>query len=406
MGNMEITIDTEIIQQLVLGERDEAIRQLVETVLNEVLDAEMDEHLNAKRYERTDGRKGYRNGYYPRDLTMRVGPVELRKPRDREGNFETALFDRYQRSEKALVLAMMEMAVNGVSTRKVKRITEELCGKAFGKSTVSRLCESLDEKVEAWNTRSISDKARPFVIVDALYVKVRRQGRVRSTSALVAVSITEEGYREILGIKIANSESETSWKEFFRSLNDRGLHGVELVVSDNHGGLVKAVGQCFQGASWQRCQTHFRRNILDKTPPDWEDQVSAGLDEIFEADSPDKAREAFERLHEALHDEAPKAVDTLEDGLEDAIAVLRLPEKYRKRLRTTNMLERLNAEIRRRERVIRIFPNERSAWRLLGAYLIEQHEDWMCGRRYFDMDEYFEWKRNPDRDELVPVEAG
>ena len=406
MGTMEITIDTEIIQQLVLGERDEAIRQLVETVLNEVLDAEMDEHLNAKRYERTDDRQGHRNGYYNRNLTMRVGPVELRKPRDREGNFETALFDRYQRSEQALVLAMMEMAVNGVSTRKVKRITDELCGKAFGKSTVSRLCESLDEKVEAWNTRSLEDSAHPFVIVDALHVKVRRGGRVRSTSALVAVAINEEGYREILGIKIANSESETSWKEFFRSLNERGLHGVDLVVSDAHTGLVKAVGQCFQGASWQRCQTHFRRNILDKTPQDYEDTVAAGLDAIFEADTPETARTAFDKLYDEMGDNAEQAMETLANGLEDAIAVLRLPEKYRRRLRTTNMLERLNSEIRRRERVIRIFPNERSAWRLLGAYLIEQHEDWMCSRRYFDMTKYEDWKQNPDRDEFVPVQAG
>ena len=405
MGNMEITIDSEIIQQLVLGERDEAIRQLVETVLNEVLEAEMTEHLGAARYERTEERTGERNGHYPRNLTMRVGPVELQVPRDRENNFETQVFERYQRSEKALVLAMMEMAVNGVSTRKVKKITDELCGKTFSKSTVSRLCQTLDEKVESWNTRPLDDEARPFVIVDALQVKVRRQGRVRSTSALVAVAVTEEGYREILGIKIANSESETSWKEFFRSLNDRGLHGVELVVSDNHKGLVNAVGQCFQGASWQRCQTHFRRNILDKTPADYKDKIAAGLDAIFEADSPEAAREAFDELYGEMAHQAEKAMETLAEGLEDAIAVLRLPEKYRKRLRTTNMLERLNAEIRRRERVIRIFPNERSAWRLLGAYLIEQHEDWMCGRRYFDMTEYEEWKRNPDRDEFVPVQA-
>ena len=389
MGSIEVTVDSEIIQDLILGQRDEAVRRLVETILDEVLEAEMNEHLQARRHERTDGRKGYRNGHYERGLTMRVGPVKLRVPRDREGTFKTAVFERYQRSEKALVLAIMEMVVNGVSTRKVKRITDELCGREFSKSTVSRLCETLDEKVEAWNERRLDDVDRPFVIVDAIQIKVRRQGAVRSTSALVAVAITEEGYREILGIRITNSETEEGWKAFFRALNDRGLCGVEFVVSDAHPGLVDAIQQCFQGASWQRCQTHFRRNILDKAPKSIHDRLTAGLDAIFLADDNDKAHAAFNQLCAELEGRAGGALDTLEMGLEDATAVLRLPKKYRKRLRTTNMLERLNSEIRRREKVVRIFPNERSAWRLIGAYLMEQHEEWITGRRYFDMDEFF-----------------
>lgn len=398
MGSIEITVDSQIIQDLILGQRDEAIRKLVETILNEVLEAEMDEHLNAGRHERTDERKGYRNGHYERGLTMRVGPLNLSVPRDREGKFETAVFERYQRSEKALVLAMMEMVVNGVSTRKVKRITDELCGRQFSKSTVSRLCESLDEKVETWNERPLDDVARPFVIVDALQLKVRRQGAVRSTSALVAVAITEEGYREILGIEIANSETAQSWKTFFRTLNKRGLHGVEMVVSDAHSGLVEAVHECFQGASWQRCQTHFRRNILDKTPKSLHDKLSCGLDLIFKAQDDHSARKAFNELCAELDGQADRALETLELGFEDATAVLRLPEKYRRRLRTTNMLERLNSEIRRREKVIRIFPNEDSALRLVGAYLMEQHEEWVTGRRYFEMDEYFAWRDSREDD--------
>ena len=401
MGSIEVTIDSEIIQDLILGQRDEAIRKLVQTILNEVLEAEMDEHLQAKRHERTDGRKGYRNGHYERGLTMRVGPLDLRVPRDREGTFETAVFERYQRSEKALVLAMMEMMVNGLSTRKVKRITDELCGREFSKSTVSRLCEALDEKVQTWNDRPLDEVTRPFVIVDTIQIKVRRQGAVRSTSALVAVSINEKGYREILGIQIANSETEEGWKEFFRTLNDRELHGVELVVSDAHPGLVDAIHQCFQGASWQRCQTHFRRNILDKAPKSIHDQLSDGLDEILMADDVDEARAAFNELCAELEGQAGAALDTLELGLEDATAVLRLPKKYRKRLRTTNMLERLNSEIRRREKVIRIFPNEHSAFRLIGAYLMEQPEEWMTGRRYFDMDEYFAWVASREGDDHI-----
>ena len=405
MGEFEVTIDGEIIQGLILGNRDEAMRKLVEAVLNEVLEAEMDEHLEAKKHERTDERKGYRNGHYERGLTMRVGPMTLRVPRDRDGTFETAIFTRYQRSEKALVLAMMEMVVNGVSTRKVKRITDELCGHEFSKSTVSRLCEVLDEKVEAWSGRTLMGRNYPFVLVDALQVRVRRQGAVRPTSALVAIGINDDGYREILGLSIANSETNQSWKEFFRSLNRRGLTGVELVVSDAHEGLVDAVHECFQGASWQRCQTHFRRNILDKTPKSLHGQMSKGLDDIFKAEDVAASKDAFNELCAELEGDADKALETLELGFEDATAVLRLPDKYRVRLRTTNMVERLNSEIRRREKVIRIFPNERSAWRLVGAYLMEQHEEWATGRRYLNMDEYWAWKATREGDNQLTQAA-
>lgn len=406
MGEVQITIEGEIIQGLILGDRDEAVRRLIETVFNEVLEAEMDEHLEAQKHERTDERKGYRNGHYERGLTMRIGPLTLRVPRDREGTFETAIFERYQRSEKALVLAMMEMVINGVSTRKVKRITDKLCGREFSKSTVSRLSEALDEKVEAWAERTLMGNSYPFVIVDAVQVKVRRNGAIRPTSALVAVGVNDDGRREILGLTIANSETHQGWKEFFRSLKRRGLSGVELVVSDAHEGLVDAVHECFQGASWQRCQTHFRRNILDKTPKSVHEQMSKGLDDIFQADDPEKARQALNDLCAELDGQADRALETLELGFEDAIAVLRLPDKYRVRLRTTNMLERLNSEIRRREKVIRIFPNERSAWRLIGAYLMEQHEEWVTGRRYFDMQEYLEWKKSQkDHEDLTPLAA-
>jgi transposase-like protein len=360
---------------------------------NEVLEAEMTEHLGAEPNERTEEREGYRNGHYTRSLVTRVGPLTLRVPRARDGSFSTKVFQRYQRSEKALVLALMEMMVNGVSTRKVKRITEKLCGREFSSSTVSRLAKGLDEQVEAWNERPLEGRRYPFVLVDAMHIKVRRQGAVRSTSALIAVGVNEAGYREILGIRIANSETEEGWLETFRWLKARGLEGVELVVSDAHDGLVEALRRCFQGATWQRCQTHFRRNILDKTPAEWKDAMQEGLDRVFEAEDPASAREHFEELAGRLEGEADAALDTLEAGLEDAIAVLRLPAKYRRRLRTTNALERLIQELRRREKVIRIFPNDESAWRLLGAFLAETHEDWSTGRRYFRMDDYFRWRR-------------
>jgi len=403
MADIEITIDEEQIEEVASGR---GLAALLRPVLNEILESEMTDHLGAERHERTEERTGRRNGHYERELTTRVGSIELRVPRARDGTFSTALFDRYQRSEKALVLALMEMVVNGVSTRKVKNITEELCGKEFAKSTVSDLSKDLNEQVEAWNERPLDDLEYPFVLVDAMQINVRRQGAVRSTSALVLVGVNEEGYREILGVRIANSESKQSWMETFRWLKERGLSGVELVVSDAHEGLVDALRLCFQGATWQRCQTHFRRNIIDKTPSSYEDAMHEGLDEIFGADDPDEARTAFNELAANLEGKADRALETLELGLEDATAVLRLPEKYRRRLRTTNALERLIQEVRRREKVIRIFPNEESAWRLIGAYLAERHEEWSTGRRYFTMDEYESWKRSIDEDDgLQPVAA-
>jgi transposase-like protein len=335
-----------------------------------------------------------------------VGTIELRVPRDRDGTFSTDLFDRYQRSEKALVLSMMEMVINGVSTRKVQKITEKLCGREFSKSTVSELSKQLNEQVEAWNERALDGQAYPFVLVDAMRIKVRRQRAVRSTSALIVVGINEDGYREILGLRIANSESRQSWLETFRWLKQRGLSGVEFVTSDAHEGLVDALHQCFQGSTWQRCQTHFRRNVLDKTPTCHEKTMREGLDAILKADSPDGAREAFNDLAAELEGKADKAMETLELGLEDATAVLHLPDKYRKRLRTTNMVERLNEEVRRREKVIRIFPNDESAWRLLGAYLAERHEEWSTKRRYLTMERFQAWKRAMnDSDEEYPMAA-
>jgi len=391
MAHIEVSLEKEEAQALLEGDR--GLRKLMESSYNQVLEAEMSEHLGAERDERTEGRQGYRNGHYTRSLVTRVGTIELLVPRARDGSFSTKLFGRYQRAEKGLVLALMEMVVNGVSTRKVKEITEELCGRAFSKSTVSRLAKRLNEQVEAWNERPL-EGSYPFVLVDAMHIKVRRQGAVRSTSVLVVVGISEEGHREILGLRIANSESEQGWLETFRWLKGRGLEGMELVVSDAHQGLTDALHRCFQGASWQRCQVHFRRNILDKTPAEWKEAMQEGLDRVFEAEDPASARTQFDELAEELEGQADKALDTLEAGLEDAIAALRLPDKYRKRLRSTNIVERLIQEFRRREKVVRIFPNDESAWRLLGAVAAEIHEDWSTGRRYFRMEEYERWKEN------------
>lgn len=390
MASYEITLNSEQLSGLLTD--DKGLQGLVETVLNQVLETQVTEQIGARPYERSEARKAYRNGYRSRTLTTRVGPLVLHVPQVRDGSFSTALFARYQRSEQALVLAMMEMVLNGVSTRKVTAITEELCGTRFSRSTVSQLCTALDARVRAWNERPLGSQTYPFVLVDALVVKVRRNEAVRATSALIVSGINEEGMRELLGLWLGDSESEGTWTDMFAALKRRGLRGVEVLVSDDHAGLVKAVQRHFQGVIWQRCQVHLQRNVLGRTPRHLRGHMATGLRRIFQAADRLVARAAFAALAAGLEGKAERALAILEEGLEDALAVLSLPEKYRVRLRTTNGMERLNEEIRRRERVIRIFPNEASALRLIGALLAEQHEVWSTGKRYFDMAEYYEWK--------------
>lgn len=412
MTQYQVTLNAQTLQRLFSG--DSQLAQLLESILNQVLEAQVSEHLQAQRYERTDERQGYRNGYKSRQLTTRVGTLRLHVPQVREGGFSPELFARYQRSEQALILTLMEMVVNGVSTRKVARITEELCGTSFSKSTVSELCTGLDPLVAAWNERELSQQRYPFLIVDALVVKVREGGRVRSCSALIASGINEEGYREILGLQLGDSESERSWVDFFRWLKGRGLSGVDLVVSDNHGGLTTAVRVQFQGASWQRCQMHLSATVSSAAPKAVQEELHARVRAIFEAPDLDTARTLLAKVVADYEQQAPTAIAILERGFDDATAVLALPATYRKRLRTTNGQERLNEEVRRRERVIRIFPARASVIRLLGALLLEQDEQWSTSHRYLDMRTDWHWRaaqasriaptqtsQNPDEGEAV-----
>jgi putative transposase len=397
MTQYQLTLDSETVQRL-FGE-NEQLAHLLEQVLNQVLEAQVAEHVRAEPYERTVERRGYRNGYKPRQLTTRVGTLALRVPQVRDGSFSPELFERYQRSEQALVCTLMEMVVNGVSTRKVAQITEELCGKAFSKSTVSDLCHGLDPLVSDWNERSLAAQRYPFVLVDALVLKIREGGRVRARSALLAIGVNETGYREILGLQLGDSESEHSWVDYFVWLKGRGLSGVDLIVSDSHGGLVNAVRLQFQGASWQRCQTHLSANVSAATPKALQDAVHRRVRAIFEAPDAETARLLLDKFSVDFAQQAPAAVATLERGFDDATAVLALPALYRQRLRTTNAVERLNEEVRRRERVIRIFPNRESVIRLLGALLMEQDEAWTTGKHYFDMSAYWRWRSNSSEQE-------
>jgi len=387
MAAIDVSVSKELLPGL-LGSQD-GLAKLVETVLNQILEAQVTESLGAERHERSDDRLGYRNGHRARTLYTRVGPVTLLVPQTRDGSFSTDIFKRYQRSEQAFVLALMEMVVQGVSSRKVSAITEELCGASFSKSTVSSLCAGLDIRVRAFNERRLEGDY-PFVLVDAMFIQSRQEDRVLMRTALIVSGVRSDGYREILGVKIGDSESFATWDETFRWLRGRGLKGVAFVISDQHGGLREAVGKHFHDATWQRCQVHLMRNILGSCGSKVRTEVAAVAKRVFQAADLPEARRRLAEFGERFAKSAPKAVACLEAGFEDAMAVMALPEKYRKRLRTTNMQERLNEEIRRRERVIRIFPNDESALRLIGALLAEQNETWL-ERKYLDMQEYHEW---------------
>lgn len=403
MAGYEISVGSELLPGLLNGQ--DGLAKLVEAVLNQVLEAQVADTLGAGRHERTDERQGYRNGHRARTLYTRVGPVTLLVPQTRDGSFSTDLFKRYQRSEQAFVLALMEMVVNGVSTRKVSVITEELCGASFSKSTVSSLCAGLEPRVRAFNERRLEGEY-PFVLVDALYIKSREEDRVVSRAALIVSGIRSDGYREILGVRMGDTESFATWDETFRWLKGRGLNGVMFVVSDDHGGLTEAAARHFQGASWQRCQVHLMRNILGQCASRHRADVAAAAKLVLQAPDMNEAKRRLAEFVERFAKTAPKSVECLESGFEDAMAVMSLPEKYRKRLRTTNMQERLNEEVRRRERVIRIFPNDESALRLIGALLAEQNEVWQ-ERKYLDMDEFNEWaaarKTSTDDSKLIAI---
>ena len=387
MAGYDINVGRDLLPELLSGQN--GLAQLVEAVLNQILEAQVTETLGAERHERSDQRQGYRNGYRARTLYTRVGPVTLQVPQTRDGSFSTDIFRRYQRSEQAFVLALMEMVIKGVSTRKVSAITEELCGASFSKSTVSELCVGLDARVNVFNERRLQGEY-PFVIVDALFIKSRQGDRVVKRAALIASGIRTDGHREILGVQIGDSENSTTWEDMFKWLKGRGLSGVYFVISDDHCGITKAVDKYFQGATWQRCQVHLMRNLLGHSPTKLRGRVAAAAKLVLQSADMPEARRRLTEFIEQFDKSAPKAVACMEAGFEDAMAIMSLPEKYRKRLRTTNMQERLNEEIRRRERVIRIFPNDESALRMIGALLAEQNDVWQ-ERKYLDMDEFKEW---------------
>ena len=389
MAQLHFTLDYDFFVGLFSETKDDAFGKLMEAMLNQVLKAESTQQLNAENYERSDERLDYRNGTRERSLTTRIGKIELQVPRHRNVPFKTALFENYQRNEQALISTMMEMVVQGVSTRNVQKVTEELCGEAFSKSTVSEICKDLDIPVKQFKDRLLPDNY-PFIIVDAIYLKAREDHRVRAKALFVAIGINNTGHKEVIGFDVYDSEKTSTWKSFFESLKSRGLRGVDIIVSDAHSGLREAIKECFGGSSWQRCQAHFIRNILDKCPKKYSTGLASELKDMFNTSTMEEARRLEKSIYEEYKDVAGEAMSILEDGFEDSITILALPSKYRIALRTSNIIERENREIRRREKVIQIFPNTDSIIRLMGAVLIDDHNVWSTTQRLFDMKEYYD----------------
>ena len=363
----------------------EFLRGLVERAVQAILEAEMTAHLGAARYERGEGRTGYRNGTKPRTLTTRVGTLELAVPQDRDGTFSTELFARYQRSEQALVSTLLEMYVRGVSTRKVAAITEELCGTSFSKSQVSALAGRLDAGLAAWRARPLTEPSYPYLSVDARYEHVRIDGRVVSQGVLVVAGVRADGRREVLAVEVADTESEATYQALFRSLKERGLRGVELVTSDDHQGLRAAIARHFQGASWQRCQVHLARNLLGAVGQRHRRRLADDLRAVFAASTAEQAQAAARAAADRWRPTHPGVAARLEEDLEESLSCLAFPAEHRARIRTTNGLERLNQELKRRTRVVRIFPHRASLLRLVTALAMEQSEEWISGRRYLDL---------------------
>lgn len=384
MTQVHFTLKQEELQKLLTDHvKDDLARSLLTTLFNQLMEQERDEYIGADPYVRGE-RVSSRNGYYEREFTTRIGTLTLRVPRTRDGKFSTEIFERYERHEKALLASMLEMYIAGVSTRKVSQVVENLCGKSVSKSFVSNLTKELDEVVQGFQYASLASMNYPCIMVDVLYLKVREEGRVVSKSCHIALGINEQGNREVLGFLIQEGESSDTWSRFFDYLKERGLQGIKLIISDAHTGLVQAISQSFTGASWQRCQVHFLRNILSGLPKKGTTRFREDVKTLFKIMNVSEARTMKEEILKRYQGEKSyeKACETLDRGFDDAIQYLESGFPHA-RLRSTNLLERLNEELRRREKVIRIFPHAQSANRLIGALLMDIHDEWISSSRSY-----------------------
>ena len=383
--------------KVLISEDEDFLRDMIRQGIEEFMEEEMAEMLQAGRSERTCSRTDYRSGYYSRNLITRVGEIELRVPQKRNGAFSTQIFERYQRSEKAFVSALAEMYVQGVSTRKVTKITERLCGHEFSSSSISRIVKKLDADLDAFANRRLDGKY-PYLILDARYERVRDNGVIRSKAVLVAIGVNDEGYRSILAVDLAHSESETSWKVFLESLVERGLRGVELVISDAHSGLKSAIMQVLPKALWQRCYVHFLRNVLAYLPKKFDEEVLSELRQLYHRKDLDEATSDLASWLDKWQNKYSSLCEFVEENIEETFTFYDFPATHRKHLRSSNLIERLNQEFKRRTKVIRIFPNDASCLRLIRALAVEIDEGWMHGQRYLNMNLLVQHKKEKLRE--------
>ena len=373
-----------------LFSREDGLRELVRTLVQEAMEAEVAEHVGADRHERKTDRSGYRNGYKPRKLQTRVGALDLEVPQTRGMEpYRPSLFGRYARSERALLSACAEMYFQGVSTRKVQEVMEQLCaGVEISAMTVSRVAVELDGQLAEFRDRRLEEHAYPYLLIDARYEKVRVDHKIVSQAVLVVVGITNLGRRDVLDWRVADSESEQTWGEVFRSLKDRGLRGVELVVSDAHSGIRAALARYWQGAAWQRCRVHFKRELAKKVSYKMIRELMKDQAAIFAGGDEAECLRRGEEVATKWEGRYPVVARMIREGLPDCLSVLRLPEHQRRRLASTNMLENLMKRLKARTRVVGIFPNRASLDRLIGAQLLEVHEDWQVQERAYVSMEY------------------
>ena len=388
------------------------LREAVRCFIQGLMEEEVSAQIGAKRYERTEERTAQRNGYRPRDWDTRVGTIDLAIPKLRAGSYFPGWLEPRRRSEQALVGVVAEAYLRGVSTRKVEAVVQSLGIVGMSKSEVSRLCQSLDGQVKAFRTRRL-DAEYPYVFLDARYEHVREDGRVQSMAVVIAYGVRRDGVREVLGLEVVNSEDLEVWRAFLQGLVARGVREVKLVISDAHPGLKQAIKEVFVGAGWQRCRVHFLRNLLSRVPKAAQAMVAATVRPIFHQQSREAAQEMLRQVCLTLGPRFPKVVELLEGGEEEILSFYDFPSEHWRQIYSTNPLERLNKELKRRSAVVGIFPNREAVVRLLGALLAEQNDEWLVQRRYFSegsmrkLYERFETAgaENANKAELVGVTA-
>jgi len=375
------------------------LKEGVRVLSQALMEVEVAQHIGAERYERSADRSGQRNGYRDRTWDTRVGSLELHVPRVRDGSYFPSLLEPRKRAERALVAVVREAYVQGVSTRRVDDLVKALGLDGISRSQVSRLCEELDGEVERFRQRRL-EGPYPYLWLDATFVKVRQDHRVVSMAVVIAIGVNDSGQREVLGLDVGPSEDGAFWHAFLRSLVSRGLSSVKLVTSDAHEGLKSAIAAVLQGASWQRCRTHFMRNALALVPKGAQQMVAATIRTVFVQPDPQSAREQWRRVADSFRGRFPKLAHLLDEAEADVLAYLGFPSAHWRQIWSNNPLERLNREVKRRTDVVGIFPTEPSIVRLVGAVLAEQHDEWQVSRRYFSAESL---AKLSDPEEVMPL---